>query len=136
MRTELRTFQALLYFRVGSQAGREATAGTTPWDPINVPKEEPVSFADKTLTCRDCGIEFTFTAGEQEFYSTKGLLNEPGRCPECRALRREGRSVTRARTLHAVTCAICGTVAEVPFLPTQGRPVYCQDCFQQIRTRA
>jgi len=50
------------------------------------------TFADKTLSCRDCGIEFTFTAGEQEFYLTKGLTNEPGRCPECRQLRREGRA--------------------------------------------
>ena len=94
------------------------------------------TFLDRTLVCRDCGIEFTFTAGEQDFYQTKGLLNEPGRCPECRALRREGRSVTRARGMHEVVCAVCGTTTEVPFLPTQGRPVYCQDCFQQIRTRA
>jgi CxxC-x17-CxxC domain-containing protein len=95
-----------------------------------------VAFTDRTLTCRDCGIEFAFTAGEQEFYQLKGLTNEPGRCPECRSLRREGRSVTRARTMHEVTCAICGTATQVPFLPTQGRPVYCQDCFSQIRTRA
>ena len=93
------------------------------------------TFVDRTLTCRDCGIEFTFTAGEQEFYQAKGLVNEPGRCPECRALRREGRGVTRARTLHEVKCAVCGTLTQVPFLPTQGRPVYCQDCFQQIRSR-
>ena len=94
------------------------------------------TYLDRTLVCRDCGIEFTFTSGEQEFYQSKGLVNEPGRCPECRALRREGRSVTRARTMHQVVCAVCGTTTEVPFLPTQGRPVYCQDCFQQIRTRA
>jgi len=92
-------------------------------------------FADKILTCRDCGIEFTWTSGEQEFYQAKGLVNEPGRCPECRQLRREGRPVARGRKLHQVPCAICGTIAEVPFLPTQGRPVYCQDCFQQIRAR-
>ena len=95
-----------------------------------------MSFTDKTLSCRDCGIEFAFTAGEQEFYEAKGLVNEPGRCPECRSLRREGHAVARARSLHQVTCAICGNLTEVPFLPTQGRPVYCQDCFQQIRTRA
>lgn len=93
------------------------------------------TFVDKSLTCRDCGIEFTFTAGEQEFYETKGLVNEPGRCPECRALRREGRAVTRARSMHEVTCAVCGAATQVPFMPTQGRPVYCQDCFQQIRAR-
>ncbi len=95
-----------------------------------------MSIVDKTLTCRDCGIEFVWTAGEQEFYQSKGLVNEPGRCPECRTLRREGRAVAQVRSLHKVKCAICGSEAEVPFLPTQGRPVYCQDCFQQIRTRA
>jgi CxxC-x17-CxxC domain-containing protein len=99
-------------------------------------KETSVTtFADKTLTCRDCGIEFTFTAGEQDFYLTKGLTNEPGRCPECRQLRREGRAITRVRTLHQVTCAVCGSLTEVPFVPTQNRPVYCADCFSQIRSR-
>ena len=94
------------------------------------------TYVDRTLVCRDCGIEFVFSAGEQEFYQAKGLVNEPGRCPECRALRREGRAVPRARASHQVVCAVCGTMTEVPFLPTQGRPVYCADCFQQIRTRA
>ena len=93
------------------------------------------TFVDKMLTCRDCAMEFAFTAGEQEFYQVKGLVNEPGRCPECRALRREGRAVGRLRTMHEVTCAVCGTITQVPFVPTQGRPVYCQDCFQQIRAR-
>src|SRR5690242_21297845 len=45
-------------------------------------------YEDKTLTCRGCGQEFTFTAGEQEFYQQKGLMHEPGRCSECRATRR------------------------------------------------
>lgn len=93
------------------------------------------AFVDKALTCRDCGVEFVFTAGEQQFYQSKGLMNEPGRCPECRALRREGRSLTASRAMHEVICAVCGRPAQVPFLPTQGRPVYCQDCFQQIRAR-
>jgi CxxC-x17-CxxC domain-containing protein len=93
------------------------------------------TYADRTLVCRDCGIQFIFTAGEQEFYQSKGLLNEPGRCPECRALRREGRAVPRPRMQHEVACAICGSITQVPFVPTQGRPVYCQDCFQQIRSR-
>lgn len=39
---------------------------------------------DKVLTCKDCGKEFTFTAGEQEFYAEKGFTNEPKRCPDCR----------------------------------------------------
>ena len=36
-----------------------------------------MSFTDKNLTCKDCGKEFTFTAGEQEFYQQKGFQNEP-----------------------------------------------------------
>ena len=39
---------------------------------------------DKTLICQDCGCEFTFTAGEQEFYKEKGFDNEPKRCKACR----------------------------------------------------
>src|SRR2546429_8100619 len=47
-----------------------------------------VSFQDKTLTCRDCGQEFIWTAGEQEFYASRGLQNAPTRCPADRAARR------------------------------------------------
>jgi CxxC-x17-CxxC domain-containing protein len=47
-----------------------------------------VSFTDKVLTCRDCGEQFTWTAGEQEFYQSRGLLNPPTRCPSCRAARK------------------------------------------------
>ncbi|HEX6510423.1 MAG TPA: zinc-ribbon domain-containing protein, partial [Chloroflexota bacterium] len=36
-----------------------------------------MSLMDKTLTCRDCGADFLFTAGEQEFFQSKGLLHEP-----------------------------------------------------------
>jgi CxxC-x17-CxxC domain-containing protein len=51
-----------------------------------------MSFADKTLTCRDCGTQFTFTSGEQEFYAQKGFDNEPTRCQNCRRTRKQGRS--------------------------------------------
>lgn len=44
---------------------------------------------DKILKCRDCGEEFTFTTGEQEFYKEKGFDNEPTRCPACRKARKE-----------------------------------------------
>lgn len=39
---------------------------------------------DKKLTCKDCGKEFIWTEGEQDFYKQKGFTNEPARCPECR----------------------------------------------------
>ncbi|MEG0026434.1 MAG: zinc-ribbon domain-containing protein [Bacilli bacterium] len=45
---------------------------------------------DKTIVCKDCGAEFTFTVGEQEFYEEKGFTNEPARCKECRDKKRNG----------------------------------------------
>lgn len=51
-----------------------------------------MSFADKSLTCRDCGTAFTFTSGEQEFYAQKGFDNEPTRCQNCRQARKQSRN--------------------------------------------
>ena len=47
--------------------------------------------SDRTLTCRDCGQEFTFTAGEQDFYTQRGF-SDPQRCPECRSARKQQRN--------------------------------------------
>jgi len=44
------------------------------------------------MECKDCGAEFIFTAGEQEFYAEKGFDNEPTRCKECRAKRKASRN--------------------------------------------
>jgi CxxC-x17-CxxC domain-containing protein len=97
-----------------------------------------MTLADKTLTCRECGKNFTFTVGEQEFYKSKGLQNDPGRCPQCRAARRQTRNTnggtSRPRTMFQTTCASCGGPAEVPFEPKQDRPVYCSACFSKSRS--
>ena len=103
-----------------------------------------MSFQDKVLTCRDCGQQFTFTAGEQEFYATKGLMNEPGRCPDCRSIRRGSRGSDGPRSsgggggggrqMFDVICSQCGQPTQVPFQPTSGRPVYCSDCFSRQRS--
>ena len=45
-------------------------------------------YEDKTLQCKDCGEDFVFTAGEQEFYAEKGFQNEPSRCKDCRVNRK------------------------------------------------
>ena len=97
-----------------------------------------MNFEDKTLNCRECGNDFVFTAGEQEFYQQKGLVNQPGRCPSCRAARRSasngGRSGERApREMHTVICAECGVETQVPFLPKNDRPVYCSPCYDKVR---
>jgi len=95
-----------------------------------------LSLADKTLVCRDCEQEFLFTLGEQEFYQSKGLEHEPGRCPSCRAIfkRERGLGFDRpVREYHETICAECGHPARVPFVPRNERPVYCSSCFDKVR---
>ena len=92
-----------------------------------------MAFEDKTLVCKDCGKEFTFTAGEQEFYAEKGFENEPARCRDCRDKRRRTREGGEQRQMFKVTCAECGKETEVPFEPKNDRPVYCRDCFNNKR---
>ena len=44
---------------------------------------------DKKMICKDCGDEFIFTVGEQEFYKEKGFENEPTRCADCRRAKKQ-----------------------------------------------
>ena len=88
-------------------------------------------YEDKTLVCKECGNEFTFTSGEQEFYAEKGFENEPQRCKNCRDARK--RANNSPRTLYPATCASCGGEAQVPFQPREDRPVYCSDCFAKMK---
>lgn len=97
-------------------------------------------YTDKTLTCQDCGQPFTFTAEEQEFFSSKGY-SEPKRCPTCRQARKAERGGGGGgyrggggggyREMFPATCAECGRQTEVPFEPRNDRPVYCRDCFSR-----
>ena len=104
---------------------------------------------DRNITCRDCGQEFVFTAGEQAFYQERGF-SEPQRCPSCRAARKAARGdgggggydssggygggggySDRPREMFTTTCDSCGKEARVPFRPTGSKPVYCSDCFRR-----
>jgi CxxC-x17-CxxC domain-containing protein len=106
-------------------------------------------YADKVLTCADCGQEFVFSAREQEFYATR-QFSEPRRCSSCRASRKAARGDSGGygggygngggyggdsgysrgpREMFTATCSSCGKEASVPFRPTSGKPVYCSDCF-------
>ena len=89
-----------------------------------------MEFQDKTLNCVDCGTEFIWTAGEQLFFADKNFKNEPKRCKSCKAKRSAGPAV-RERVETTTTCSACGKETTVPFKPTQGRPVFCKECFQQ-----
>jgi CxxC-x17-CxxC domain-containing protein len=112
-----------------------------------------MTYTDQPRTCRDCGNTFSWTAGEQEFYASRGLTNPPSRCPECRAARKSGgsygggggggNSYSRGggggytergpREMHEAVCDSCGGVARVPFVPRGDKPVYCSDCFSRTR---
>jgi CxxC-x17-CxxC domain-containing protein len=101
-----------------------------------------MEYHDRVLKCADCGAEFVFTSGEQSFYAEKGFKNEPKRCKTCKTTRARDSSAVAAsahggqRTETHATCSQCGKSTTVPFRPTQGRPVYCRDCFQQRRGMA
>ncbi|MBW2991568.1 DNA-directed RNA polymerase [Candidatus Woesearchaeota archaeon] len=45
------------------------------------------------------------------------------------------RSFSGPRTMHKAVCAECGVECEVPFEPTEGRPVYCKECFAKHRPK-
>ena len=93
-----------------------------------------MAFEDKVLVCRDCGNEFVFTAGEQEFYAEKGFENEPSRCPSCRAARRQRTGSERPqREMFTAICSNCGVETKVPFRPSGDKPVYCRDCYQKMK---
>jgi len=93
-----------------------------------------ISYTDKQLQCNDCGKTFTFGAEEQEFFAQRGYTNEPKRCSECRAARKQERGGGRGgfgtrRQMYTVACAGgCGKTTEVPFEPRRDRPVYCSAC--------
>jgi CxxC-x17-CxxC domain-containing protein len=109
--------------------------------------------SDTSLTCRDCGQEFTFTAGEQAFYQERGYT-QPQRCPSCRAARKAQRNAggydnggssysgggrsggysSGPRQMYPAICSACGKETEVPFQPSGDKPVYCRECFQERRS--
>lgn len=106
--------------------------------------------SDRTLTCADCGQEFVFSASEQQFYADRGF-SDPRRCATCRQARKQQRNAGGGgyggydagggggyrerppREMHEATCSSCGRTAQVPFRPTSGKPVYCDDCFRSRR---
>jgi len=97
-----------------------------------------MEFQDKTLDCVDCGAQFVWTAGEQLFFADKNFKNQPKRCKTCKAKRasRAGQAPTRERVETQTECSACGKQTTVPFRPTQGRPVFCRECFQQRKFAA
>lgn len=110
-----------------------------------------MTYVDRTLNCVDCGVEFVHSAADQEYYAQKGFASDPKRCASCRAYRRAAkdggyeprpvggprgyeRSDDRmSREYFAAICTSCGNQAQVPFKPRMDKPVYCSDCYRQIK---
>jgi CxxC-x17-CxxC domain-containing protein len=88
-------------------------------------------YQDITLKCKDCGNDFVFTAGEQEFYAEKGFQNQPQRCKSCRDARKNNGAPKRE--MFETVCANCGGVAKVPFQPNSDKPVYCSTCYAALK---
>ena len=77
-------------------------------------------YEDKTLVCKECGKEFVFTAGEQEFYAERGFQNEPQRCKACRDARKNAAVVPAS--ISPLFCAACGGEARFPSSPRATAP--------------
>jgi CxxC-x17-CxxC domain-containing protein len=119
--------------------------------------------SDRTITCADCGQEFVFSASEQQFYADRGFSEPrrcPS-CRATRKAARGtgggdyagaggygggggggyggggggggGYRERGPREMFEATCSNCGKTASVPFRPTSGKPVYCDDCFSRRR---
>lgn len=85
-----------------------------------------MDYEDKNLTCKDCGKEFAWSAGEQKFYADKGLQNPPGRCQDCRKQKKDQKT---NRQMFSIICKQCGKEGEVPFQPRNPDDVLCAECF-------
>lgn len=92
---------------------------------------------DQERSCQECGDAFWFSREEQAWYAAKGYVH-PKHCPQCRWARQRSGPVGREAFPEAlpgtqdqeVTCAACGALTRVPFVPTGNRPIYCDACFR------
>jgi ribosomal protein L37E len=112
-------------------------------------REEPKTARDAgtRLTCRECGRQFIFTEGEQEFYDQRGLM-PPARCKECRSKKEKppynstcsecGARLEKVTSVYCescasntqpahITCSKCGLESD------QVAPVYCESCVRNLQ---
>ena len=84
---------------------------------------------DETIVCKECGKEFVFTVGEQEFYKQKGFMNKPKVCKPCRDARKNAGKAPRE--YFEAVCADCGGVAKVfSNIPAENQ---CSNCVHALR---
>ena len=117
-------------------------------------------FSDRTLKCSDCGMDFLFSAQEQQFWEERNFRSPPRRCKECRKKRRDSEGAGGAggngfsprsdggghrshggggssgpRESFPATCSACGAETTVPFKPDPARATFCRACYAQRRKK-
>ena len=71
------------------------------------------TYADRSLTCVECGQSFIFSADDQTYHAEKGYTNEPKRCPSCREGRRQQRYSEGGAEAEATAVVAADTAAAV-----------------------
>jgi CxxC-x17-CxxC domain-containing protein len=111
-----------------------------------------VTYVDRTMPCDDSGVGGIRSAADQGHSASKGFTSDPKRCTSCRAYRRSTRDGggydaqaaggprgyertddRSPKEYFAAICTSCGNQAQVPFKPRMDKPVYCSDCFRNIK---
>jgi len=89
-----------------------------------------MEFQDRILQCVDCGAEFVWTAGEQQFFADKISRTSP--TLQGVQGKRASRPAARRSRAGGNRDELFGVRQgdDRPFKPTQGRPVFCKECFQ------
>jgi CxxC-x17-CxxC domain-containing protein len=103
-----------------------ATNDLTICEPIDISVYFP-----KNITCIECRKTFVFSPGEQGFFQSRGLSNEPKRCPHCRVLMRMRREGKPTDTVTDTNCIVCGERTTVPFLPRDEKKILCAACYKE-----
>ncbi len=89
---------------------------------------------DKIIPCKDCGDDFVFSGGEQEFYNSKGF-SAPQRCKDCRMKNKQSGglgSEKKDKVYSNITCKECKKTDRVPFQITgKGDDLLCGDCWKK-----
>ncbi len=89
-------------------------------------------FSDKTLTCQECGSEFTWDASEQAYFAKKGFKEVPKRCRACREQRKREQESEKAKE-REVVCIKCGKKGLTTNEVQPDEEVLCLDCVMKER---
>ena len=86
------------------------------------------AYTDETRICSGCGRSFVVTAGEQEYYASRGIT--VSYCRECQAKNELDRKIPQS---FDVICSGCGEHFKSPFKPGNGQEIYCSECISKGR---